>query len=526
MSRLDSYGTPEIPESDDEFAFWDSSTERVKNCTPSQLAESLGLTNGAANLSVADIVTKGPVVDVRAFAVVGDGSDETTLIQSALDAANGKTVVFERGKTYGINTTGLSVPAGSRIIANGCIFTPTVTTTSNSSLIRIVSNTTIDDLVVSVPTGIRWDRPISIIGDDINIGSIKLSSVDVQTTSESNDGGVKMAVSDRVNIGRIEVTNYDRAINLNDTDDVTIGGVLVSSYVRGVWASDCRNLKIGKSHIHTASPNAGVTSGHNALLIDATAANLTDSITFEDWDCRDAGEHGIRVGGAFTCRNVKIIRPSVRGCGASGIKVLGASGQYHEDLTIEKPVVYDCGVLSNNAAGIMLQYVRRAVIDTPRVQKLNNANSAYYGVRITGGEFISILNPIISDALFHGISVDTNLGDNDHVTIHSGRIVNNVGSGIHITTTGITTRRLVVSGHPLFEGNGVGIAFESGGTITRMSLTGEFYFNTASASLPTNDALVHFTGEFSSTGAADGSMWQDFTAGKLKKRDGGAWTDL
>lgn len=94
MPVFNENGATQVPSATAEFAFMENGDPALKNCTPPQLAERLGLVNGDGEFSVADIITKGPWVDIRAFLPAGyvtDGSvDYTTEIQAAIDSGAGE----------------------------------------------------------------------------------------------------------------------------------------------------------------------------------------------------------------------------------------------------------------------------------------------------------------------------------------------------------------------------------------------------------------------------------------------------
>lgn len=92
-------------------------------------AEALALQNYTGIMRVADVISKGPIIDVRAFGVVGDGiTDDTNIIQAAFNTvSDNSTVIFPKGtysirKNPGGGTTKISISKSNlHIIGYGAV---------------------------------------------------------------------------------------------------------------------------------------------------------------------------------------------------------------------------------------------------------------------------------------------------------------------------------------------------------------------------------------------------------------------
>jgi hypothetical protein len=508
-----------------------------------------GSGNGAAAVARTLANRFADVVNVKDFGVVGDGvaDDYTAIINAAALASNtGATLLFDGSKTYlfglTLATSQITFPPNLRIKTNGATFIAAYNTTSNSYSIQVNQNSYIDELNIVVPTGVRRDRCLYVIGSNTNIHKISVTSIDVQTTTESNDAGVRIQGGSLIDIGTVNVTNYDRSIIVATTNRSYISAINITNYVRGLWMFDNVDLTIGQTSIKTRSPNASNLPGHNGILMSCNAANAQRNITINSATVEDSGEHGIRVGGDFEQINITFNNPYVYNCGNCGIKLLGTDTNTptskNKNIIINSPVIENCGTsasAASNKVGILIEHIIGCQVVAPIIRTRNNAKSASYGIYINASSFINITNPIIEKAEFEGIIIDnrTTQSTNEHITVDGGQIVNCGQDGIRVYTQDTYANNFVIfNGTNLIRNGGVGFnhtVFGSGNP-TQVVFRVQTQLNTGGIGISnTIRTILDGIGSVGGTPlsgivAQDGSIWNDGLS--LNIRKGGAWVAL
>ncbi len=524
------------------------------NITPesASLSDTTNPANGDALVGVKRVSTGSVATTVHGwierqavslldFGAIGDGSDESTKISNAINAAIalGVPLVCEGTKTYTLGTSFLTIAAGLRLITNGCTFSSTFTTTSNTVWLTLGDNCVIDELRISIPTGVRRDRVISI-GSGCQIGFLQVSSVDQQATAESNDFAVRVLSASNVRIGEVRVTNYDRAVTIQTCTDVEIEKLNLTSYVRGLYILDSSDVKVNRAHMRTASANALYTPGHNGVLISCDTVGATHDITLSDFHIEDVGEHGVRVGGPEIIKSVYLVRTHVKTAGGCGIKLLGTDSgtptNRNETIFIIDPVIEDCGsgVLTSNMCGIVVLYADAVKVTNPTIRKVSKTYSSYAGIRFAGCDDLSITNPGISDAQFDGIFIDGSMtsGDVARLRITGGVSRSNGQDGLRLPGGTNTYRRFNIDGLALDTNGRYGFNLAAGGGATFVDclLKVKTYSNTSGAGAC--DTAAVFMDVFGLPGATaiagitagNGSVWHDQTT--LNYRKAGAWVAL
>lgn len=477
---------------------------------------------------------------VEEFGTVADGlTDDAPAISAALSQlATGRTLVFDGSKTYGLGSP-IAIPAGIRLQTNGATFKDLNGTASNTPLVTIGDSVELDVLRVNVPLGKTRERVVVLTGDDFVCGSVIITAEEQQAnTTDNNDGAFRMVGSDRAQIGRIVVSGFDRSLLISGTTDVTIGGVVLSSYTTGLWSVDNRNLTVGASRIHTASPNAAYTAGHVGVLLSCDGAGLSRNISLIDFNVEDSGEHGIRVGGPFSQENIHLVRTRIKNVGGSGIKILGtdsgAPTDFNNRIYITDPIIEDCasGGITTNMCGILVMYATDVVITNPIIRKQNKTVSASSAIRVVASADVEIVNPLCRDAQQHGIYLDGSLGALTRVNVQGGkclangvdgyrqagftnplndcnvdnlRCFSNGGLGFTIAGTGST-----IGGRPSI---GISVGSNTGGA-------GACDRNSYTLRIEGGEGATPKTGVF----ARNGSTWNDHVTLHLMKA--AAWTAL
>lgn len=470
------------------------------------------------------------------YGAVGDGTtDDSTAIAAAFAAAttNAGEVHFQYGKTYALGSQ-LVIPAGAKVFTHGCTFKDLTGTAGSSPLITIDDNTTIvDDIAITVPTGITRTRSVSLNGDNIKVyGDIKATYTDQQAPSVNDDAAIRIVGCNRVFVfGRLITTKNDRGVQIHTSTEVTVAGMSISTYVRGLLIEDSTDVFVGKSKITTISPNASYTAGHVGVLLSSTSTDATRNITLEDFRIEDSGEHGIRLGGPEQMSNIYLVRVRTKNTGGSGIKILGtdsgAPTASNQRIYIDNPIIEDCGTggLTTNMCGILVMFCVNVMITNPTIRKGSKIQCGYHGIRICASSDVVVTSPDVSDATSDNIVVDATLADCTRITINGG-ITRTAGrDGIRSLTGTGTIRRLVVDGL-VCDSNAAYGAFHttSGGTTVACKYRVLTYNNTTAPASCDSTAVAWNGSGLGVPGwtAADGSIWQ--TEGTdLYRRKAGAW---
>ena len=139
------------------------------------------------NVSMDDLITTSPWVDVRAFGAMGNGADQTTEITNAINSLSGSggTVYMPKG-TYTISSS-ISVPSGVTIKGGGAFYSGdlgTRITCSSSTNCFIVGNGT------ALSHSVRFENlKITASGDAVNGIGINLKYVRWSLVNNVNING-------------------------------------------------------------------------------------------------------------------------------------------------------------------------------------------------------------------------------------------------------------------------------------------------------------------------------------------------
>jgi hypothetical protein len=480
-----------------------------------------------------------PIITPEMFGAMADGStDDSTAILNATAAAvaAGTEVVFNGTKTYGLGGA-VSISSNFRWRTNGAILKDTAGTTSNTYLLNLQGiRVFVDELNVEIPTGIRRDRAIRFTTCvDIQCGNIKLTSTDVQTTAETADAGVTIQSCTGGKFGRVITSNYDRAVIIHSNSNVRIDGLEITGYVRGAYLYDNSVLFIGASLIKTRSANGSYTAGHNGVLLQCNTDDAHRDVTLQDFTVRDAGEHGIRIGGDKRHSNIFLVRPKVKNCGGCGIKVLGTDTGTPTDrnanIVIDHPIIEDCGTNGDgvNLTGIYVLFADYVQITAPIIRAVTETYSAAYGIVIDACQELQISNPYVKAARNHGIYLYAFYGNVERVTMTGGLAHANGYDGLKIEVVAAKNlRRICVTGFDSDANSNFGFNIVNNGTIIDTKVGLKCYNNTNGIGACNSTAVrLIGAGEVGGTAlagitAGDGSQWAAGTT--LHIRKAGTWT--
>lgn len=478
-------------------------------------------------------------VSAADFGAVGDGSDESGKLASAASqaAAAGLTLVLDGTKTYSIGSA-ITLPANLRVRTNGAVLNDLTGTTSNSAAVTISSGCDIDYLKLSIPAGIRRDRAIRITGTNVRVSHLELTSSDQQSnTTDLSDAGVTIASATNVWIGQLVVSKYDRTMKIDTCTNVTIDNFVQSDYSRGTWILDSAYVTIRKSRSHTLGPNATLSAGNNAFLIGCDTVGASHDILLEDATIEAAGEHAIRVGGPESIRNVRIVRPTIKGPGACGIKMRGTDGTgsiYNYNIVIDSPIIEDCGTsttASTNRCGILAEWVAGLQIIAPTIRQNANTYCASFGIRVNTCNDVEIDNPTIHTPQYDGILIHADEGDISRFKLVGGFIYNAARHGLNLLVTATrTVRNIRVSSLTAQSCTELGVNVTNSGSVSDAVLDFDAHNNTTGAcDCDTTNVVLKVTGAPGSTAkssvvASNGSTWLDQNAGMLYVLSGGTWT--
>ena len=483
----------------------------------------------AADALLANKVSKDElIVNASDHGVVGDGiTDDSAALLSALNSGN--IIRLPKNKTIRV-TSKVVIPSNRVILVNNCSFK--TTESFNDFAIQIGSRTTIVGYLKVDIFGGEGARGVEIVGVNTSIDML-----DVQAGTEGSganngyDCGITIRDSALIRLNGFYVSNFDYPVAIRDSYQVTINSGYFRKYVRGVYCSNVNTSTFNNLYGYYPSPNAAVSPGHNGLLIDATANDKCYDLSFTNCSFKDAGEHGFRIGGAFTCKRIHFTNCAAWRVGGCGFKVLGDAINKHEEIYYDSCVVEDAAQTVN--AGFMLQNVKRCKVNNPVVRKNTRAYSAYNGFDIQGAEYVTVNDPDISDTAGSAYAVISNLGNSTGVRLNGGRITIASGVGIRISYANATFRRVNVEGWPQIEVSGGAkvLAFVNQGATGAIVGAGMVTWESVSAAgdqispETTNispyycDVRAPYTTGFPAF--RDGSRWLD---NGVKTMAGGLWT--
>lgn len=462
--------------------------------------------------------------------------DVTSALSTAMALAVSLGAEFELTAGRAYQVTSLTIPTGSVLRTNGAVFEDLNGTASNTALVTVQANCIVDQVVVSVPTGKQRDRAIRLNGNDTTVGLVKLTSTDQQANaSDTDDAGISI-LANNVRVGRMFVDGYDRGIKIQGAG-VRIDVLEQSRFRRGCWILDSSHVQILGGRSHTLSVNADLTSGNNAFLIGCNTVGATHNITIADHSIEASGEHGIRLGGPETVRNVYFTRLRVRGVGACGIKLRGSDGtgsNYNYNVVIDSPIIEDCGTsptASLNRCGILAEWVAGVTIRNPIIRPRNNTYCASFGIRVNACNDTIITGGQVHSAELDNLLVDADEADISRVMVAGVVLYNASRNGMNVLVAAGRTGRNIHATGVLAQGcASYGVNVGITGTPNDINLAVRTNANTLGAvACNSNTVGLEVSGApgalaMSSVSALNSSQWRDGTNTYIRKA--GAWVAL
>lgn len=254
--------------------------------------------------------------DVAYYGAVGDGvTDDTAAIQEALDSGLSP-IVFDGAATYLVSA--LTVPAGTTLITN-CATFEAITSGSTVATIALGDNTFVDCIRLNVAAGRTVRRPVQIVGDNVFVDKIHVTSVDQQANTASTFDNAVIITGSYVQVNRVQISNFDNNLQINNCTDVVINGVAITSYVLGIKIGSTPSTErvwINNASITVASPNALRTPGHNGINGQECSNIFLSNILVAD-----SGEHGIYFTSYADMEHIYMDDVKVTNTGSCSIKL-------------------------------------------------------------------------------------------------------------------------------------------------------------------------------------------------------------
>lgn len=353
------------------------------------------------------------------FNIEGDGSDETLKIQEMFDASSGKTIILKENAIYGI--TSVSIPSDVTLVCRNAIFSKV--TPSGSFGITINNRARVDNLVLTTDGG-SGERGVLVQGSGCRIGRIAV-------ISSSTDSGIGFQMSGAYtlvdnDIGELKVQNFSTSCYVVGCLRSRLSNVLIDTYVTGCYLVDIEDFQLNGLIAKNISPNATGGPGNNGLLIESAAANnSTNNCHFKRINIQDSGEHGVRVGGMLTVKNLFFSGVATKNTGAAGAVAGGGSGfkvlmndqpgTYHKNIVVDNLVVEDCSTIGSgvgNFAAVVLGLCDGVTVNNVIVRKADNAYSCWDGLSIYECRNVNITNASITDTRRFPVRMEGGLGAN------------------------------------------------------------------------------------------------------------------
>lgn len=520
----------------------------------------------------------GVVIPAEWFGVMGNGSDESAALSALLSNGAGRTLVMGAEKTYRFNPANqLVIQSGTNILSQGCIFKETIANTQYPILIN-GSNVSIDFLnfeAVGISNAQYNERGIHISGSGIIIKKIKVTSAIERTGANSGNFnavriGPDSGIASGVHIGDIDINGWEYPYIIQNLDGWTVGNVSATTYKRAGYIKDCKRGTIYGGYVKGINSAASTgKAGENGLLIEATLDHYsTEDVRIYNYDVEDAGEHGIRLGGGLSMRNIWLTNCSSKNHGAGfgtaggsndddhggcGFKVLGPTISYgarHEAIYIVDCIAFE-GKLDEavgspwrpNFAGFQIGKCYGAFLINPTVKPSistsdytpSSKHTCINGIEIIGCENTSVVNPQITGYREAGImfydaanTASIDWGVQTNVKVSGGNISSGALAGvacIEFRSLFNQMRRVTIDGTMCESGeNAIKVVKSGGGALIGCSASLTAWNQTLETLSGCEDLLINARGQtIGANVCRPGSTINDWGGGTLRVRETGGW---
>lgn len=386
--------------------------------------------------------------------LLGDGSDETALLQAVSDYAVGRKISLKRGAIYGV--TSLILKAGTKITTNDAVFRKMAASTSYA--VTVQDDVVYDNIITSSPGG-GPDRGIRVIGNRVRGGLLKATAdVPVDGFGVRIEGTALQSISG-LNIGKISTKNFSSQTQVFYVEDLFIGKSIVDTYVTGIYLINVLNSHIEEVYASGIHPSATGGPGNNGVLIESASDYGTDNLTLGDVTLKDSCEHSLRIGGSYMMRSVYVRSLKSFNSGAlAGVSTGSAAFKAllnhsnpgrHQDIRVESLYFEDCGTTGTgfgNHSAINIGRCQDVVIMNPVGRKRNKAFSCIQAMTVNGCSRVKIINPDIRDCNFvicdFGVNPDPAPLEGLTDVIVDGGILHTLGASLSVSmhgSTGVTS---------------------------------------------------------------------------------------
>lgn len=524
-------------------------------------------------------------ISVTAFGAVGDGSNETTKIQNALNAAANKTIVFEGNKTYGY--TQLTIKANTQVVTCGATFNRLTASTTHGFIFE--NDIDVDFLNITTPGGSGGDKGVLIKGNNVTLNNLSIIAT-AQGVYNSTNWAVEIVSSPSgTQLSNITIKNFyckyfSTAIFAKNVDLITVDAVNVEYYRTAIYLQDVTKSTFTNVTIKLLGNAVDGRPGENGLLLESSiSSNSCSNLLFQNWYVADSGEHGYRLGGQLSINNITFENcisdkpgssilsgnlTSGEWHGGCGFKVLGGNStitEFHENLYFNNCGVIDTNITYgtyptghgvNNFTPFLIVMAKNVHISNCWTKAVDQAYCARNGILFTAVDGL-----YLNDCSFRDINLiainpyretpvpgfpGSDLGINN-VIINGGLYevtTNTIGNGIVFYMTQSTTQsntNWFVNG-AVFKGGTAALRIEStgsGGSYSNLRFNFNYVDSIVDNATYTSpiilggglvSAIVDVTAPWRplafGISVANASMFRDSLGGIIRVRENSAWSRI